>query len=161
VQPHGLPLAFIFSGYKRSCLFPEILCASFLFNEEQNILVHAVTLQSKLDLLSSWFHENVTTDRLRLVGLFKDMTASAGGQRGYAKHIVSCAMVMGRDSAVEMVRLWSSSPMAKTYFKLGWTKLKDDIPRQVRGGINVHSFTIGAVLKSSDHRNSINIRCRS
>jgi hypothetical protein len=120
-------------------LFPGIICAAFHFNEWQGDVCQDVTLQSKLAVLSGWFHDGVITDRDDLLRMFRDMTPSGerrgrGYKVGYDVLVVSCAMTMGKEAAAELARLWPTTSMATAYLKLPWVKLKDDVPRQVLRG---------------------------
>jgi hypothetical protein len=144
----------VFVAYAPHCvLFLEIICTSVLFNEEQHLSKHEVTLQYKLNLLSSWLHDGIVTDRDKLVGFYKEMTAGAGSQRGYANNIIACVMTMGREATDEMLRLWPTSSMATIYFKLPWTKLKDDVARQVRQALGFIVFIHFFDGQTTENRN--------
>lgn len=94
-------------------------------------------MQSKLSILCAWYHDGIVKDRSSLRKAFLDMTApgrhhAKGSQTGYAETVTTCAMAMGKDAAAEMATLWRSTSIAMAYFHLQWSKLADDVPRQVR-----------------------------
>lgn len=117
--------------------FPEIVCAAFHHNEEEGHLAHEVTLQSKLEVLSAWFHDGTITQRSGLLAAYNSMTlqeryGGRGSQKGYGEMIVTCSMVIGKAAAAEMAKLWPTTSITTSYFRLPWSKLATDVPRQVR-----------------------------
>ena len=93
-------------------------------------------MQSKLSILCDWYHDGKMKDRPKLVQAYLDMTSkgrsgSRGSQAGYTENIATCAISMGKAAASLMAKLWSTTSIPITFFRLPWNKLADDIPRQV------------------------------
>lgn len=93
-------------------------------------------MQSKLSILCAWYHDGKMKERGLLLQAYLDMTArgrsgSRGSQSGYAENIASCAVSMGKATAAHMAKLWRTTTIPITLFRLPWSKLADDIPRQV------------------------------
>ena len=88
-------------------------------------------------MLSAWFHDGAIPQRSDLVAAYNRMTVQGafsgkGSQKGYGEVIVGCSMIMGKDAAAEMAKLWPTNSMTTSYFRLHWSRLATDVPRQVR-----------------------------
>jgi hypothetical protein len=95
-------------------------------------------MQSKLSILCAWYHDGKMKERARLTQAYLDMTSkgkgrsgSRGSQAGYTENIATCAISMGKAAAALMAKLWSTTSIPITFFRLPWNRLADDIPRQV------------------------------
>jgi hypothetical protein len=136
-------------------LFSEIICYAFKFNEEQHEVSQEVTMQSKLSILCAWYHDGKMKERARLTQAYLDMTSkgkgrsgSRGSQAGYTENIATCAISMGKAAAALMAKLWSTTSIPITFFRLPWNRLADDIPRQVLFFFSIFNYHLGQPTES-------------